>query len=31
MPEVRHVEQQFNVPANVASRRITGLNSPAYE
>jgi hypothetical protein len=31
MPEVRHIEQEFNVPADVASRRsITGKTQPAY-
>ena len=30
MPEVMHVEQQFNVPADIASRRIAAQNGPAF-
>lgn len=30
MPEVRHVEQQFNVPADLASRRIASVHGDAY-
>jgi hypothetical protein len=30
MPEVRHMEQQFNVPADIASRRIASQHGPAY-
>lgn len=28
--EVQHVEQRFNVPADIASRRITGLQRPVH-